>query len=148
LRVPSGTVIDAVELVNGDVDVRGIDGDVEISSVNGRVSGEMLGGNVELATVNGEVELVAADGVDSIRMHSVNGGVSLVVPKQFNARIKASTVHGSIRGMDGLDVDTKGWVGSSLQGTLGKGGLRVDLNTVNGSIEIREGSGSGAREKE
>jgi|SRR5688572_11020004 len=148
IRVPYGTEIDAVELVNGDIEIKNVEGDVEVSSVNGEVSGEKLGGHVELATVNGEVSLRADGGVKSIRMHSVNGGVTLVLPKKFDARINAGTVHGSIRAIDGLDVDATKFTGSSMQGTIGKGGLNVDLNTVNGSIEIRHEGEGGSRDKE
>ena len=148
IRVPYGTEIDAVELVNGDIEIQNVEGDVEVSSVNGEVSGEKLGGHVELATVNGEVSLVANGGVKSISMHSVNGGVTLVLPKKFDARINAGTVHGSIRAIDGLDVDATTFTGSSMQGTIGKGGLKVELNTVNGSIEIRHQGEGGSREKE
>lgn len=148
VHVPRGTRIDAVEMVNGDAAINGVSGDVEVSSVNGQVSGEKLGGHVELATVNGEVMLVAGDGVDSIRMNSVNGGVTLVLPKKFDASIHAGTLHGDIVAMDGLDVDATSFTGSSMKGTLGKGGLKVDLNTVNGSIEIRHEGEGGARDRE
>lgn len=148
VKVPRGTRIDVVELINGNVELSDIEGDVEASTVNGRVSGEHLGGDVDLATVNGELELVASGGVDSIRMHSVNGGVTLVLPKKFDATISAGTLHGDIRGMNGLDVDATRFTGSSIQGKIGKGGLKVDLNTVNGSIEIRREGEGGAREKE
>jgi hypothetical protein len=148
IKVPRGTRIDAVEFVNGNVELSGINGDIDASTVNGRVSGEDLGGDVELATVNGELELVASGDVDSIRMHSVNGGVTLVLPKKFDANISAGTLHGDIRGMNGLEVDATKFTGSSIQGRIGKGGLKVDLNTVNGSIEIRREGEGGAREKE
>ena len=148
VHVPRGSEIDAVEMVNGNVDLTHIDGDIEVSSVNGDVSGDKLGGNVEMATVNGEASLIANGGVDSISMHSVNGGVLLVLPRKFDARISAGTVHGSIRAVDGMGVDATSFTGSSMHGTVGKGGMQVDLNTVNGSIEIRREGESGLREKE
>ena len=142
VKVPRGTRIDAVEFVNGNVDLLDIDGDVEASTVNGRVSAAKLSGDVDLSTVNGELELVASGDIDSIRMHSVNGGVTLTLPRKLDASISAGTLHGDIRGMNGLEVDATRFTGSSIQGKIGKGGLKVDLNTVNGSIEIRrEGEG-------
>jgi DUF4097 and DUF4098 domain-containing protein YvlB len=146
IHAPRGTKVDAIEVVNGGVKIRGIEGDVDVSSVNGGVSGEDLGGDVDLATVNGGVSLVAGGGADSIRLHSVNGGVLLVLPKKFDARIQAGTVHGTIRA-DG-EADATSFTGTSMSATLGKGGMKVDLNTVNGSIEIRRRGESGAREKD
>lgn len=137
IHVPRGTEVGEVATVNGDVDIVNIGGDVDVSSVNGTVSAERLGGHVDLSTVNGRVSLVADHDVDSIKMHSVNGGVYLVLPKKIDARINAGTVHGHIRAPDGLEVEETHFTGSSMRGTMGKGGMKVDLNTVNGSIEIR-----------
>jgi len=137
LHVPKGTEIDEISMVNGDVDMKNIDGDVDVSSVNGTVSAEGLGGHVDLSTVNGKVSLVAGSQVDSIKLHSVNGGVYLMLPKKIDARINAGTVHGHIRAPDGLEIEETHFTGSSMRGTLGSGGMKVDLNTVNGSIEIR-----------
>ena len=147
IRVPHGTRVDSVELVNGDIDIRNIDGDVEVSSVNGEVSGEQLGGDVQLATVNGEVSLIATGDAESISMNSVNGGVVLVLPRKFDARIQAGTVHGSIRANGGFDVDATTFSGSSMNATIGKGGMKVDLNTVNGSIEIRREGEGGTKDR-
>lgn len=138
IRVPRGADLDGVELVNGDLEVRGVNGDVRAASVNGDVSGEDLGGNVALSTVNGGVSLVASGRPDSIGLSSVNGAVELVLPADADASIEASTVHGEIRGTGGLEVKASKWVGSSLNGKIGKGaGTRIELETVNGSIEIR-----------
>ncbi len=136
IKVPRGTELSEVALVNGGIDVSNIEGDTEVASVNGHVAGKALGGNVILTTVNGGVELDASTGIESITMHSVNGSVRLMLPKKFDARIDASTVHGYIT-TEGVDVETTKFSGTSMRGTIGKGTLRVDLNTVNGSIKIR-----------
>jgi len=146
LHVPRGTEIDRVEFVNGDVEITNVDGDVEASSVNGRVSGTKLGGDVNLSTVNGAVDLVATSNISSIRMNSVNGDISLRLPKKFDARIEAGTLHGDITAIDGIDVDATKFVGSSMSGVIGKGTMKVDLNTVNGSIHIRREGDKGDRE--
>ena len=70
------------------------------------------------------------------------------LPKSFDASISAGTLNGDIHAIDGLDVDATNFTGSSMQGKIGKGGLKVDLNTVNGSIEIRREGEGGTRDKE
>jgi DUF4097 and DUF4098 domain-containing protein YvlB len=147
VHVPRGTEVDQVELVNGDVDITAIEGDVDASSVNGQVSGEKIGGDVDLSTVNGGVSLVATGAPSSIRMNSVNGGVTLVLPKKFDARIEAGTLHGDIVAIHGLDVDATSFTGSSMKGIIGKGTMKVDLNTVNGSIAIKREGESGAGDR-
>jgi DUF4097 and DUF4098 domain-containing protein YvlB len=134
LHVPRDTEIDRVELVNGDVKITGVEGDVEASSVNGEVDGHKLGGDVALSTVNGEVSLV-------------NGGINLYLPKKFDARIEAGTLHGDITAIDGIDVDATKFTGSSMKGVIGKGTMKVDLNTVNGSIQIRREGDSGDKNR-
>jgi DUF4097 and DUF4098 domain-containing protein YvlB len=135
IRVPSGTRIDEVELVNGDLDLDGIAGEVDASSVNGDVTARTLSGAVQLSAVNGDVELAVTGAVDTIRLHSVNGTVELVVPRNASARVSASTVHGSIRGTGSIEAE-KGIVGSSLTSVLGKGEGKISLDTVNGDIHI------------
>lgn len=147
IHVPRGTEIERVEFVNGDVEITDVSGDVEASSVNGLVSGQKLGGDISLSTVNGEVKLLATGAASSIRMNSVNGDVTLVLPKKFDARIGAGTLHGNITAI-GEDVDATTFEGTSMRATIGKGTVKVDLNTVNGSINIKREGESGAREKE
>jgi DUF4097 and DUF4098 domain-containing protein YvlB len=135
IRVPRGTRLDEVELVNGDLDLDGIEGEVDASSVNGDVTATGLSGAVELSAVNGDVELAVTGKVDAIRLHSVNGAVELTVPSDASAKVSASTVHGSIRGTGSIKAE-KGIVGSSLTSVLGKGEGRISLDTVNGDIRI------------
>ena len=136
IKVPRGTEVSDIELVNGDIDISKVDGDAEVASVNGDVSGQELGGHVTLATVNGGVELVANTGIKSIAMTSVNGNVRLMLPRKFDASIDAGTVHGDIT-TEGMDVEMSKFSGTSMRGTIGKGTLKVNLSTVNGSIKIR-----------
>ncbi|HEU4366334.1 MAG TPA: DUF4097 family beta strand repeat-containing protein [Candidatus Krumholzibacteria bacterium] len=135
IRVPRGTRIDDLELVNGNLKLEGISGRVDAASVNGDVTAERLSGDVDLSAVNGDVYLTVAGAVESIKLHSVNGMVELVVPRDASARVSASTVHGSIRAAGDVRAE-KNFVGSSLTGVLGKGEGKIDMNTVNGDIRI------------
>lgn len=141
IRVPRGTRIESVELVNGNLDVTNVNGDVEASSVNGDVTGTHLTGAVELSTVNGDVSLSSFVGDDSIELKSVNGTVSIVLPRGLNAKISASTMHGEVHGDLGHGITH---AGSSMDAVLGSGGVRIQLGTVNGDIRIRHVDGDGA----
>lgn len=141
IRVPRATSLVNVKLVNGDLKIRDLAGDIEASSVNGEVSGIDLSGKVHLSTVNGDVSLVSV-GDEPIWLKSVNGGVTLVLPKNVNADISASTIHGDISGKLARGVTH---AGSSMDAVLGSGGRRIELVTVNGDIEIRRAGGDDAR---
>ena len=139
LTVPRRASLDGAELVNGSLDVEGIQGDVQASLVNGTVKASGLGGEVKISTVNGGVEanLAALDGAKGVTLNSVNGSIVLVVPSGASADVKASTLHGAITNDFGLTLEDGQYVGHNLSGQIGSGGTRVRLNNVNGSIAIK-----------
>ena len=139
LTVPRQASLDGAELVNGSLDVEGIQGDVHASLVNGRAKAAGLGGEVKLSTVNGGIEanVASLDGAKGVTLNSVNGSIVLIVPSGASADVKASTIHGAISNDFGLAVEDGQYVGHNLSGQIGSGGTRVRLNNVNGSIAIK-----------
>jgi DUF4097 and DUF4098 domain-containing protein YvlB len=72
-----------------------------------------------------------------VNMETVNGRVSIDLPENADADISADTLNGGINASDfGLETE-KGFVGSDLNGKIGNGGARLNIDTVNGSIKIR-----------
>jgi DUF4097 and DUF4098 domain-containing protein YvlB len=138
LTVPRKAILESIELVNGSVDIDGVEGDVKASSINGKVSARGLMGETRLSTVNGPVQVVfiQLDEAKPISITSVNGSVSLVIPSDSNASIRAATVHGGISNDFGLQVRHGEYVGHNLDGQIGTGGPRIKLENVNGSIRI------------
>jgi len=137
--VPGGTELDSVETVNGDVTISGVFGNVTAESVNGDLDISDLVGDVNLATVNGSVNAAFAkcEGEQSVKTETVNGRVTISLPESSDVQITADTLNGSINGRDfGLQTD-KGFVGSDLNGKIGAGSARLNIDTVNGSIKIR-----------
>jgi DUF4097 and DUF4098 domain-containing protein YvlB len=142
LTIPRTAKVDGAELVNGSLDVAGVQGDVRASLVNGTVKTSGLGGEVKLSTVNGSIEanVSALETAKGVQLTSVNGSIVLVIPSGASADVKASTVHGGITNDFGLKVDDGQYVGHSLNGQIGSsGGARIRLNNVNGSIAIKRG---------
>ncbi len=139
LTVPRDARIDAIELINGDLDIEGVSGDVKASSINGRLTARGLTGLTKLSTINGNLEAVFDHLEDGrpVSVGSVNGNVLLTIPSDSNAQLKASTVHGSIRNDFGLPVRHGEYVGHDLAGQLGQGGVLIKLGNVNGGITIR-----------
>jgi DUF4097 and DUF4098 domain-containing protein YvlB len=139
LTVPRGASLEGAELVNGSLDVDGIQGDVHASLVNGTVKAVGLGGEVKLSTVNGGIgaDLAALQSAKGVMLNSVNGPIVLIIPSGASADVKASTVHGAITNDFGLAVEDGQYVGHNLSGQIGSGGTRVRLNNVNGPIAIK-----------
>ncbi len=138
--VPVGSELDSVETVNGNVSISGVSGKVVAESVNGDLDISGLQGDVKLSTVNGGVDadFTRCEGEQKIKAETVNGRVTITLPDDADVRVSADTLNGGINGRDfGLETD-KGFVGSDLNGEIGNGSARLNIDTVNGSIKIRK----------
>lgn len=136
VHVPSGVRFDG-STVNGSIVTGDLGGDVRVSTVNGgiEVSGS---GEVEAHTVNGAIE--ATTGVASwdgdLEFQTVNGSITVTLPANVNARVAAKTVNGGIETDFPLTVQGR-WGPRKMEGTIGQGGGRLELETVNGGITLR-----------
>ncbi|HEY3582172.1 MAG TPA: DUF4097 family beta strand repeat-containing protein [Pyrinomonadaceae bacterium] len=138
LTVPRKAILESIELINGPVDIEGVEGSVKASSINGPVTVRGLMGEARLSTINGPLQAVFTqlDESKTISLGSVNGSVTLIIPSDANAMVRASTVHGSISNDFGIQVKHGEYVGHSLDGQIGSGGPKVKLQNVNGGIRI------------
>jgi DUF4097 and DUF4098 domain-containing protein YvlB len=138
LTVPRKAVLESIEMVNGSIDIDGVEGRVKATSINGRVNARGLINEVRLSTINGQLtaSFNQLDETKPIQLNSVNGNLTLVIPSNANASIRAGTVHGGITSDFGLKVKHGEYVGHSMDGQLGTGGPRIKLDNVNGGIKI------------
>lgn len=138
LTVPRKATLESIELVNGPIEIDGVEGNVKASSINGPVTARGLMGEVRLSTVNGPLQatFTQLDESKPISVGSVNGNLTVVIPSNSNASVRASTVHGSISNDFGVQVKHGEYVGHNLDVQLGNGGPRVKLTNVNGAISI------------
>lgn len=137
--VPAGTNLDSVETVNGGVEVSGVSGDVNAETVNGKLKLSDLVSDASLSTVNGSIDASFArlEGQQRVKAETVNGRVTVRLPENADVRVGADSLNGSINARDfGLETE-KGFVGSDLNGSVGNGSARLNVDTVNGSIKIR-----------
>lgn len=139
LKVPAYTRLDDIELVNGALTINGVHGGVEASVVNGRINSTDIAGNTEINSVNGKIDVrfaTAMTQVDEIDIQSVNGAMHVYLPASIDATIDAETNNGSIRNDFGFTVEKHRFGGREMQGRLGNGTIEIDLETVNGSINL------------
>jgi hypothetical protein len=156
VKVPAGVRVSA-GTVNGEMRVRDVTSDVKASTVNGRLEVSNVGGEVDASTVNGSVRVTTRNGpVDAstvngdidVRMsaltrdgdmnfHTVNGSVTVEMPESLDARVSIGTMHGSIS--SDYPVQLSGKFGPRhAEGTIGRGGREIEVETVNGSVELRK----------
>lgn len=138
LTVPRSSALDDIDLVNGNLDVRGVRGGISADCVNGIVTIQDVAGEIEVSTVNGAIQAELRDlaEVSDVDLDSVNGAVRLDLPAYANADLEAETVNGEITNGFGLSVKKGKYVGASMRGEVGGGGTRVAVETVNGRISI------------
>jgi DUF4097 and DUF4098 domain-containing protein YvlB len=138
LTVPRKANLESIELVNGPLDIDGVEGSVKASSINGPVTARGLMGEARLSTVNGPLQatFTQLDESKAISLGSVNGTVTIVIPSDANAAVRAGTVHGTISNDFGIQVKHGEYVGHNLDGQIGTGGPRIKLANVNGGIRI------------
>jgi hypothetical protein len=138
VRVPDGVKID-VSSVNGGLDITGATAEVEAHTVNGGIEARSTGGPVNASTVNGEIDVrMGAIGSGNLDFSTTNGSITVTVPDGLNADITMRTVNGSV-GSD-FPMTVNGRISPRrIAATIGRGGMKIDLSTVNGSIDLRRG---------
>ncbi len=137
VTVPHGVNV-GVSTVNGEVRVSGATSVVDASTVNGSVDATSSGGPVTASSVNGDVR--ASMGrfplQDDLRLSTVNGSVVAEFAGDLDADVELSTVNG--RFYTDYQVTVNGRLDPrNLRARIGKGGPRIKLSTVNGSVELR-----------
>lgn len=138
VRVPDGVKVD-VSSINGGLDVSGATSLVEAHTVNGGIDARSSGGPVNASTVNGDIDVrMGAIGSGNLDFSTTNGSINVTVPEGLNADITMRTVNGSV-GSD-FPMTVNGRISPRrIAATIGRGGMKIDLTTVNGSIDLRRG---------
>lgn len=148
LTVPRELDLD-VRDVNGErIEVHGVAGRVEVEHVNGAVTLTGLEGPTRATTVNGDVAAsFAASPAGDLRFTTVNGELDLAFPADFGAELSAHTLNGEV--LTDFPFETlapqpearrDGGGHYRLEGSttrIGRGGARLECDTVNGDILIR-----------
>ena len=138
IRVPKGVKVGAWT-VNGAVSVDGVTSEVRAGTVNGGVDAVSSGGPVQANTVNGNVRATMGrlDGNDDLEFTTTNGNVIAEFTGDIDANIELTTVNG--RFQTDWPVTITGRIDPRhLRATLGRGGRRIQLSTVNGNVELRK----------
>lgn len=138
VRVPKGVKV-GVWTVNGGVSVDGASSEVRAGTVNGGVDAVSSGGPVTGSTVNGSVHATMGrfDSDQDLHYSTVNGSIVAEFTGDVNAEVELTTVNG--RFMTDWPVTLTGRIDPRrLRATVGKGGGRIRMTTVNGNVELRK----------
>ena len=134
VSVPSGVRFVA-RTVNGLVEAKSLDADTEAHTVNGDVVLSTTG-MAQGDTVNGSITASLGKITSPLNFSTVNGTISLEVPRGASARIRARTKNGPIQTDFKVPVHGE-FPAQHAEGVIGCGGPELHLATVNGSISVR-----------
>jgi Putative adhesin len=136
VRVPANVHFVA-QTVNGAIKAIGLTSDAEAHTVNGGITIDSAG-VARGETVNGSISatLGQANWSGKLALATVNGSIRLTLPSGLSTELDATTVNGSITTDFPLTVQARRSK-RQLSGTIGSGGRQLELQTVNGGIEIK-----------
>jgi hypothetical protein len=146
VKVPAGVNLVA-QTVNGRVAIDDLHGDVEAATVNGSIELETTG-IATANTVNGSIRATIGEGdwEDGLSFRTVNGSIDLTMPGSVDADLEAKSMNGHVD--SDFPITTSGRVSSRrLVGTIGDGGPRLRIATINGGIELHS-SGRTRRDRQ
>jgi DUF4097 and DUF4098 domain-containing protein YvlB len=129
-----------LNLDSGDLRATKITGPVKLITRSKDIHLEEISGDIRLENHNGSVELHAADKlpIGNIEVTNNRGDIHLVLPSKAGFSVQANTRKGDVQS-DFSELTVNNEHGSSIvNGSVGKGGPKVQLNSDSGDIEIRK----------
>lgn len=127
-----------VQTTNGDIDLHGVAGAVTLSSTNGDISvDEATPTALNINVTNSSIEYHGslAPGSQN-KIEAVNGDIQLHLPRESGFALHADTISGDLNLDDSFEAQRKAGNGTALDATVGDGSATLDVQTINGDIEI------------
>ncbi len=140
LRVPRQVRLAPLRTVDGNIAVRDVEGAVTARSLHGNIGLAQVAGGVMANAVTGNIWAsmrALPEAGPALLFETLNGDIELQLPARANADLEARTVAGRIESDYSLKVSSVPG-DSAKRARLGRGGLRVQLRTVRGSIRVIE----------
>lgn len=138
IYVPTRSNLEAVTQ-NGGVSAEDVEGDLDFQATNGGIRVVNVGGDVHGETANGGVSATLSGSSwrgKGLDLRTMNGGVSLTIPRGYNARLETGTTNGGMR-ID-FPITLQGLIDKRINTQLGTGGPLVRVVTTNGGVRISE----------
>jgi DUF4097 and DUF4098 domain-containing protein YvlB len=122
-----------------DLTVNQIWGPVRIVTRSKNIDLSQITGDLHLEDSNGDVHVTAAKPLGNMQIQNHSGDLSLTVGNDAAFTVNASTTEDNDLDTDfPLQSSTSGNL-RTLQGTVGNGGVKLDLSTSHGNLELKKG---------
>lgn len=154
VNLPAETELVVSTINEGDIKIDGITGNMKVKNINGNISIENIQSKVKLSTINGDVDLSFLENPKSYsRFYTLNGNINAT----FAEAISMDVIFDSFNGEFYTNVDDitqsvvtevdegketkngiKYKVGAKSQIRFRNGGNRVEFETFNGDVILKE----------
>lgn len=122
---------------SGDLDVKGLNGNLIASNTSGDIWIEQNQGSLDLSTTSGDIEAkIQITPTKYYHLETISGDIELFISKNAQADLEIETTSGEIS--VNIPMLLKEVSRQAISGTLGKGGAKVEINTVSGDITLEE----------
>jgi len=138
IYVPTRSNLEAVTR-NGGVSAEDVEGALDFQAMNGGIRVANVAGDVRGETTNGGISASLSGSSwrgKGLDLRTMNGGVSLAIPRGYNARLETGTTNGGMR-VD-FPITVQGLIGKRIQTQLGSGGPLVRAITTNGGVHVTQ----------
>ena len=139
---------------NGKINVEDADGHIEAETSNGKIDIEDVSGYVNVRTSNGSIDISGTAGIskvitsngsinvevpdikgDEVEIKTSNGSIDVYISTELDADIEMDTSNGRVKLHD-IELADSEVKKTYVEGRLGKGGVRIYIDTSNGSINL------------
>ena len=138
--VPQGVKLGAYT-INGDIEGSGLTADVTAATINGAITVSTTG-VLTATTLRGSIKGVmgASTWDGTLLLDAGTGDVSVQIPSDANAMVRASAFRGGVISDFPLTITNSRWGDSTTaDGLIGRGGQTLRLSTFSGTITLRQG---------
>ena len=136
--VPAHTDLD-LRTSNGPMSVARVSGTHRLRTENGPLVLDRLAGDVQANAQNGPIT-VTLEGARwsgaGLAVETVNGPVTVRMPRDYAARVEGGTTNGPIRTDLPVTTSGRGWGRRTIEAEIGGGGPTLRFTTVNGPLTI------------
>ena len=153
VKVPRGMNLNVSTVNDGDIYIANTSGNyIKVNNVNGGIDLENVEGKTKLHCINGEVNVsYASNPSEASEYYSLNGDINITYQNALSADVSFKTMNGEL--FTDFDVEkqylrTKKEISERRKGKfkyqstpvvqIGKGGLQLDFETLNGNVFIKK----------
>lgn len=132
-------LVGALTLDKSDLSLSQASGPVRIVAKSKDIDLTQIAGDAHIEDSNGDVNVVASNPLGNLQIADHTGNVIVTLPENANFTVSGSTsADEAVRTDFPLKMSTEGGR-QTLDGTVGHGGIKLELETDHGNLELRKG---------